>query len=85
LTLLLSVSLAACGPATAPIADGALPTAEPTAIDPSPSQTVSAATSTAPLAPTGTRPVITEQYATDPATVNLAAGRPTLVKFFAFW
>jgi hypothetical protein len=25
------------------------------------------------------------QYATDPATVNLAAGRPTMVKFFAFW
>jgi len=26
-----------------------------------------------------------DQYATDPTTVDLASGRPTLVKFFAFW
>lgn len=25
------------------------------------------------------------QEATDPTTVNLASGKPTLVKFFAFW
>jgi hypothetical protein len=25
------------------------------------------------------------QFATDPSTVDLASGRPTLVKFFAFW
>jgi len=25
------------------------------------------------------------QEATDPKTVNLASGKPTLVKFFAFW
>ena len=27
----------------------------------------------------------TELHATDPATVNLASGKPTLVEFFAFW
>ncbi|HEY4665685.1 MAG TPA: hypothetical protein VIH26_00145 [Anaerolineales bacterium] len=27
----------------------------------------------------------TELAATDPATVNLASGKPTLVEFFAFW
>jgi hypothetical protein len=31
------------------------------------------------------RPVRTELAATDPATVNLASGKPTLVDFFAFW
>jgi hypothetical protein len=31
------------------------------------------------------RPVRTELAATDPATVDLASGRPTLVEFFAFW
>ena len=29
--------------------------------------------------------VRTELHATDPATVNLASGKPTLVEFFAFW
>ena len=45
------------------------------------------------LAPTGQPPVTeqvrppvrTELAATDPATVNLASGKPTLVEFFAFW
>jgi hypothetical protein len=33
-----------------------------------------------------TEPVIkTEFTPTDPATVNLAAGKPQLVEFFAFW
>lgn len=31
------------------------------------------------------KPVKTELEATDPTTVNLAAGRPQLVEFFAFW
>ena len=38
--------------------------------------------------PAGTptrKPVKTELEATDPTTVNLAAGRPQLVEFFAFW
>jgi hypothetical protein len=31
-------------------------------------------------------PIIrTELAATDPATVDLASGKPTLVEFFAFW
>lgn len=28
---------------------------------------------------------LTQLHATDPTTVNLASGRPTLVEFFAFW
>ena len=36
---------------------------------------------TQPTAPT----IRTELAATDPATVNFASGRPTLVEFFAFW
>ena len=36
---------------------------------------------TQPAAPT----IRTELAATDPATVNLASGQPTLVEFFAFW
>ena len=40
---------------------------------------------TQPAAPT-TAPVIkTEFTPTDPATVNLAAGKPQFVEFFAFW
>lgn len=31
------------------------------------------------------RPIRTALEATDPTTVNLAIGRPTLVEFFAFW
>jgi len=34
-----------------------------------------------PAAPT----IRTELAATDPTTVNLASGKPTLVEFFAFW
>ena len=36
---------------------------------------------TQPAAPT----IRTELAATNPATVNLASGKPTLVEFFAFW
>lgn len=36
---------------------------------------------TQPAAPT----IRTELAATDPATVNLASGKPSLVEFFAFW
>jgi hypothetical protein len=32
-----------------------------------------------------TAPVRTELEASDPTTVSLANGRPTLVEFFAFW
>jgi len=39
---------------------------------------------TAPSQPTA-RTIRTELAATDPATVNLASGKPTLVEFFAFW
>jgi hypothetical protein len=28
---------------------------------------------------------LTQLHATDPTTVNLASGKPTLLEFFAFW
>lgn len=36
-------------------------------------------------APTSTRAPRLELEATDPSTVSLAAGKPQLVEFFAFW
>ena len=51
--------------------------AEPAADVPAPSPEVP----TQPAAP----PVRTELAATDPASVNFASGKPTLVEFFAFW
>jgi len=70
LTTLLSVILSACAAATP----------APAAIapqGPAPTQPASAPT---------TAPVIkTEFTPTDPATVNLAAGKPQFVEFFAFW
>ena len=36
-------------------------------------------------APTATRAPRLELEATDPSTVSLAAGKPQLVEFFAFW
>ena len=47
---------------------------------PSPAPTIQVAP-TQPAAPA----IRTELAATDPATVNLASGNPTLVEFFAFW
>jgi hypothetical protein len=78
--------LTACSPASAPTVEDAAPTspAAPTEATPAPAVSLPA-TIPPPAPPTETRQVVTEQYATDPATVNLAAGRPTLVKFFAFW
>ena len=77
--------LGACANAGTPPVD--LPTA--TIEGTSPAATASASptvlTSTPLPGPAETKPVITEQYATDPTTVDLASDRPTLVKFFAFW
>jgi len=81
---LLGAALAgACGPAATPVVQPLLaaPGAEPSE---SPTVAVLATTVLEP-APTEARAVVTEQYATDPSTVELAAGRPTIVKFFAFW
>ena len=78
-----AVLASACGPTATPAVPpplrvpGAEPSAGPTV--PGPATTVPEAV------PTETKAVVTEQYATDPSTVHLAAGRPTIVKFFAFW
>jgi len=75
LTALLSVILPACAaasPAPAAIAPQG----------PAPTQPASAPTE----AVSATAPAIkTEFTPTDPATVNLAAGKPQFVEFFAFW
>jgi hypothetical protein len=94
------VGAAACSPGLAPATDaaelaaqdvtateaGAAATAPTEATAASTAQAVAsaAAAETAALTPTG---VAVKQWlvATDPTTVSLAAGRPQLVKVFAFW
>ncbi|MBM2842895.1 MAG: hypothetical protein HW404_732 [Anaerolineales bacterium] len=85
--LLLSLAAAACAPAATPIAE------EPVDAEVS-SPAAATLVPSAPAAPTSppqaapTEAVFVGaggQFATDPSTVELAAGRPTLVKFFAFW
>jgi hypothetical protein len=82
----ISMLLVACAPA-APV---------PTEIPPVPTQlTAASAATVGPEQPSspgdrGTSVAATPtarsgQEATDPTTVNLASGKPTLVKFFAFW
>lgn len=72
LTTLLSVILSACAAASP----------APAAIAPQGPQPASAPTE----AVSATAPAIkTEFTPTDPATVNLAAGKPQFVEFFAFW
>lgn len=93
--LLLPILAAACAapqPVTngAPFqaeADNATPTLSPppatyqtAATAPTPAPTV-----VAPGLPTATTAIKTEFAPTDPATVNLALGKPQLVEFFAFW
>jgi uncharacterized lipoprotein YajG len=78
--------LGACTPTSTPASE--LPTATvadaaPAAV-PTPAGSTEEAATGVP-APAETKAVRADQYATDPTTVNLAAGRPTLVKFFAFW
>lgn len=79
ITLAASAILAACGgsavvaaPTDAPIADSPAPALEsPTAAPAAPSE------------PTAN--IKAGLVATDPTTVTLAAGKPQLVEFFAFW
>ena len=63
-----------------PAAASGAGTAESPQLAPSAAPTIQVAPSQ-PAPPT----VRTELAATDPATVNLASGKPTLVEFFAFW
>ena len=81
----LAIGLAGCrvasAVATAPpsLSPASATVLQPTSGDASP--TVLEQFTEAPTAP----PVREDQYATDPTTVDLAIGQPTLVKFFAFW
>ena len=89
LLMIASWLLAACAPAAMPQTEqlkapeqAAATAAKPTAAQPTSQAAPTAIAATA--APTK-KPVKTELEATDPATVQLAAGKPHLVEFFAFW
>ena len=93
LLLLMSLAVAACGPAATPTdaaltATAALPAMEASA---PPEPTLLPNASAEPTGPSEAAPTEAVfvgpggQFATDPSTVDLASGRPTLVKFFAFW
>jgi hypothetical protein len=82
---LLGLFLAACQPAALPAPTVAAPVPPSGAL---PTPTVGAVTSEATIAATASvtdRPPRTALEATDPSSVSLANGRPTLVEFFAFW
>lgn len=84
--LLLGLALAACAPAT-------IPTAAPTdAPSPIPATTVpttapeaAATVTSASAVPADNRKQVDVFKVSDPTQVNLAAGYPQLVEFFAFW
>ena len=90
LLLLLPILAAACA-APQPAANGeplqagaadTIPTlSPPSATD----QTGATEPTLAPGLPTATTAIKTEFAPSDPATVNLALGKPQLVEFFAFW
>lgn len=88
--LILMLLLAACGPKAVPTPDLVV---EPPAASPLPSElpavsptlpaaTGISATAVPVAAPTSRGP---DLVATDPTTVNLQSGTPTLLEFFAFW
>jgi hypothetical protein len=91
--------LAACAPAATPTAPPAIPVtpaeqaapAEPAsgAVNASPTQAAAPLPSGSTAEPPTvlpTQPVISNEFTpSDPSQVALAAGRPQLVEFFAFW
>ncbi len=84
---LLGLGLAACASAggvesTPPVATAGLGSLSQPSL--APTGTVVVTPMAANPAPTAAT-VPEDQHATDPTTVDLASGRPTLVKFFAFW
>ena len=81
----LAALLSACGPAAAPTE--AMPIATQAATDtPAPEVIGTLPPATQESVTTAPTPTLRSgQEATDPTTVNLAAGKPALVKFFAFW
>jgi hypothetical protein len=85
--LVLALAAAACAPVAAPPILADVPaTLAPTDVPAQRADTQTAPRILAPSNPTATIVVGPGgQFATDPSTVDLASGRPTLVKFFAFW
>jgi len=85
--LLVSLAAAACAPAATPIAVEPVETPRSIPVGP----TLVSGAPAAPTSPPEAAPTEAVfvgaggQFATDPSTVDLASGRPTLVKFFAFW
>jgi hypothetical protein len=85
--------LAACAPAATPNPPPAIPVtpAEPAsgAVNSSPTQAAAplpAGSTAEPPSVLPTQPVISNDFTpSDPSQVALAAGRPQLVEFFAFW
>jgi hypothetical protein len=82
---ILTLLLTACAGASAPTAltpTAAAPTAIPTLEPPTVLPATEIPATSAPIAV----PEVKEEFvATDPSTVQLAAGQPQLVEFFAFW
>ncbi len=83
----LTLGLAACVSPRAAVSTLPVPSAAAGSLP----QSTPAPMGTVVLSPVGATQALTaptirqDQYATDPTTVDLASGRPTLVKFFAFW
>jgi hypothetical protein len=82
---LLGLLLAACQPALVPGPTVAATPPPSGAVASQPVEVTSSAGTLAATASTTARPPRTALEATDPGTVSLANGRPTLVEFFAFW
>lgn len=85
--MLLAAACQTAAQPTAQVAAPAQPAVEATAL---PIETTSPPANSEPVAPVEQEPappvaVREGLAATDPATVNLANGTPTLVEFFAFW
>ncbi len=95
LITLLSILLSACGTATPapglPTPTTGLASAPPTSAPAESSSSGTGGSETLPTsaptaAPPATAPAIKTDFTpTDPTTVNLAAGKPQFVEFFAFW
>jgi len=83
---LVSTTVPATVAAVEPTSAGAEPAA--TQVEPAPATEAAPATQAEPTVPppTVTPFVISDEFTpSDPALVNLAAGQPQLVEFFAFW
>lgn len=61
------------------------PSAEPPTAAPAPTEAPTVAPQPTAMVIQDTRPMVDVFKVSDPTTVNLAAGAPQLVEFFAFW